>query len=45
MEKNDKKMLITLSNQEVKNLYGGYAPPSEEELESHGYWGKYIICW
>lgn len=45
MKKNEKKMLITLSNQEVKNLYGGYAPPSEEEFESHGYWGKYIICW
>lgn len=45
MEKNEKKMINTLSNQEVKNLYGGFARPSDEELEAHGPWGKYIICW
>lgn len=45
MKKNEKKMLNTLSNQEVKNLYGGFASPSKDELESHGLWGKHIICW
>lgn len=45
MEKNEKRMLIPMSDQEMRNLYGGFAPPSLEELEAHGYWGKYIICW
>lgn len=43
-EEIEEKMLNTLSNQEVMNLYGGYAPPTEEELEIHGPMGIFI-CW
>lgn len=45
MVKNGKKMLNRLSNQEVKDLYGGYAPPSEEQLEALGPLWRDIICW
>lgn len=45
MKKNEKKMVNTLSNQEVRNLYGGCYPPSEEQLENIGPWGRYIVCW
>lgn len=45
MKKNEKEMLNTLSDQEVKNLYGGYAPPSKEQLEALGPWDRYIVCW
>lgn len=45
MRKNEKKKLNTLSNQEVKSLYGGYAPPTKEQLERLGPWLKDIVCW
>ena len=45
MEKFKKEMLNTLSVQEVKNVYGGYAPPTEDQLERLDPWWRDIVCW